>query len=70
MTHRVSRATIVLSAILTAGGVAGCASNGNGVRVDYPSDSYDKQAEMCVDLVVEVVDWVGMNGVRATLPAP
>ena len=69
MTQRVSRATIILSAILIAGGGAGCASSGNGVRVNYPSDSYDKQAEMCVNLVLEVVGCVGTDGVRATLPA-
>jgi hypothetical protein len=69
MTSRASRASIILSAILIPGGLAGCEANGYGVQIDYPSDSYDEQAEMCVDLVTELVDWVGRDGVRATLPA-
>jgi hypothetical protein len=68
MTSRASRASIILSAILITGGITGCAGNANGVQIDYPSDSYDKQAEMCVDLVTEIVDWVGRDGVHATLP--
>ena len=37
------------------------------MNIEYDTETNEKQVEMCVDLAIEVVGWVGDDGLRASV---